>query len=93
MEISRAVALGLPSECIKSTEEVQAGRQAQQEQTQQATAMQKLQSMAATAKDLGGAPESIQEALLGPSGGAMSEAMGGQQGGQGMPELIMPEEI
>ena len=89
MEISRAVALGLPSECIKNVDEVQAGRQAQQEQAQQAQAMQKLQSMAATAKDLGGAPPGVQEALLGPS----SEMMGGAQQSQQMPQLVMPEEI
>ena len=90
MEISRAVALGLPSECIKDTSAVQAGRQAQQEQTQQAQAMQKLQGLAATAKDLGGAPEGVQEALLGSAGG-MESMIPGQQAPN--PQMIMPEQV
>ena len=92
MEISRAVALGLPSECIKSTEEVEAQRTQQAQQAEQAQAMQKLQGMAATAKDLGGAPEGIQEALLGGlTGGA---GMGGVPGQDTqMPSLVMPEQI
>jgi hypothetical protein len=51
--------------------------------------MQKLQGIATTAKDLGGAPQGIQEALLGPAG----DLMGGMQQQSAMPELIMPEEI
>lgn len=93
MEISRAVALGLPSECIKGAEQVQQERQAQQEQQSQAQAMQQMQSMAETAKDLGGAPEGIQEALLGQmgSGGGMSSLIPGQQSQE--PQLMMPEQI
>lgn len=93
MEVSRAVALGLPSECIKSTEEVQAQRQAQSEQAEQAQAMQKLQGMAATAKDLGGAPEGVQEALMGAMTG--QGGMPGMAGGQEaqLPNMIMPEQI
>lgn len=93
MEISRAVALGLPSECIKGAEQVQQERQAQQEQQSQANAMQQMQSMAATAKDLGGAPEGIQEALLGQmgGGGGMSSLIPGQQSQE--PQLMMPEQI
>lgn len=93
MEISRAVALGLPSECIKGAEQVQQERQAQQEQQSQANAMQQMQSMAATAKDLGGAPEGIQEALLGQmgGGGGMPSLIPGQQSQE--PQLMMPEQI
>lgn len=90
METSRAVALGLPSECIKSIEEVQAQRQAQSQQAEQAQAMQQLQGMAATAKDLGGAPEGVQAALMGAMTG--QGGMTGQEEPQ-LPSLVMPEQI
>lgn len=90
METSRAVALGLPSECIKSAEEVQAQRQAQAQQAEQSQAMQQLQGMAATAKDLGGAPEGVQDALMGMMSG--QGGMGGAEEPQ-LPSLVMPEQI
>lgn len=96
METSRAVALGLPSECIKSTEEVQAQRQAQAQQTEQSQAMQKLQGMAATVKDLGGAPQGVQEALMGAMSGQGGAAGAGMSGGEEsavLPSMVMPEQI
>lgn len=90
METSRAVALGLPSECIKSAEEVQAQRQAQAQKAEQSQAMQQLQGMAATAKDLGGAPEGVQDALMGMMNG--QGGMGGAEEPQ-LPSLVMPEQI
>lgn len=90
METSRAVALGLPSECIKSAEEVQAQRQAQAQKAEQSQAMQQLQGMAATAKDLGGAPEGVQDALMGMLDGQGSM---GEAGESQLPSLIMPEQI
>lgn len=96
METSRAVALGLPSECIKSTEEVQAQRQAQAQQTEQSQAMQQLQGMAATVKDLGGAPQGVQEALMGAMSGQGGAAGAGMSGGEEsavLPSMVMPEQI
>lgn len=105
MEVSRAVALGLPSECIKSEELVQAQRQEQQQAAQQQQAMQQLQGVSATVKDLGGAPQGIQDALMnaingqGPGGtNPMEGLIPGQQApageeNSGISELIMPEQI
>ena len=96
MEISRAVALGLPSECIKSDAQVQQERQAQQEQQSQVQSMQQLQSLATTAKDLGGAPEGLQDALLGQMGmgGEGTGAAGLIPGQQSQdPQIMMPEQI
>ena len=45
--------------------------------------------LAATAKDLGGAPPGVQEALLGPSGEMLNSAQQSQE----LPQLVMPEEI
>ena len=49
--------------------------------------------MAATAKDLGGAPEGVQEALMGAMTG--QGGMPGMAGGQEaqLPNMIMPEQI
>lgn len=94
MEISRAVALGLPSECIKSDEEVQAQRQQQAEQAQQTSSMQQLQSVATSMKDLGGAPEGVQEALLGAivgQGAGAANLIPGQA--EQSTGLVMPEQI
>lgn len=93
METSRAVALGLPSECIKSAEEVQAQRQAQAQQAEQSQAMQQLQGMAATAKDLGGAPEGVQDALMGMMSGQGGMGGAGRTEEPQLPSLVMPEQI
>ena len=55
--------------------------------------MQQLQGMAATAKDLGGAPDGIQDALLGQmgiggEGTGMAELIPGQS--QETPQVMMP---
>jgi hypothetical protein len=90
METTRAISLGLPSELIKDSKQVQAGREQQQKQKQDAEQMAKVQGMAATAKDLGGAPPAIQE-MMGMGGTGASGLIPGMQGESEEPQLELPE--
>jgi len=95
METGRAIALGLPSEYIKDNQQVSTERDARSQQQQTEKTMATMQTMATSMKDLGGAPEGVQEALLNGMGmGNGAEGLiPGQQGQQNANDLSleMPE--